>query len=433
MLKGSVAGRFLWQLGTRTVDDLGLMSLQNCAAMVLDDPVKCFCWLFDALCLGVGVGFNIEDEKIAGIEPIQYVKVTALHERPPYDDNPDRWNSPFRQLETLPSYDDDVFVVPDSRTGWIVLLRKLLECHFPVSERQSSFSFNTWYVREAGKPIKGFGGVASGHETLVDGLLQINRILNRNRGCRPSAIVLLDVANLIGHIVVSGNVRRSAQIAVGTADNKEYLTAKNWTTGNVPYWRSNSNNSVNVRSFNALPDSFWDGYDGSGEPYGMVNLNLCRTAGQVGWNPCQEGYDLYPGARPKTDPGVECVNPCSEQPLCNFETCCLAEVFLPNCETYEEFLEIVLFLYRICKHSLALPCHWNETEQIVHKNMRMGIGITGYLEASEEKKRWLPKAALEMDEFDDVYSAEHGWPRSIKLRTVKPRCVLVTIRLPINY
>ena len=30
-LKGSVAGRFLWQLGTNTVEKLGLASLQNCA------------------------------------------------------------------------------------------------------------------------------------------------------------------------------------------------------------------------------------------------------------------------------------------------------------------------------------------------------------------------------------------------------------------
>ena len=30
-LKGMVAGRFLWQLGTNTVGSLGLASLQNCA------------------------------------------------------------------------------------------------------------------------------------------------------------------------------------------------------------------------------------------------------------------------------------------------------------------------------------------------------------------------------------------------------------------
>jgi len=35
-LKGSVAGRFLWQLGTKTVSRLGLLSLQNCAFTTVD-------------------------------------------------------------------------------------------------------------------------------------------------------------------------------------------------------------------------------------------------------------------------------------------------------------------------------------------------------------------------------------------------------------
>jgi len=48
-LKGSVAGRFLWQLGTRTVDRLGLPSLQNCAMCVVDSPVRPFTWAFDML------------------------------------------------------------------------------------------------------------------------------------------------------------------------------------------------------------------------------------------------------------------------------------------------------------------------------------------------------------------------------------------------
>ena len=38
-LKGTVAGRFLWQLGTKTVDKLGLPSLQNCAFVVCDEPI----------------------------------------------------------------------------------------------------------------------------------------------------------------------------------------------------------------------------------------------------------------------------------------------------------------------------------------------------------------------------------------------------------
>ena len=53
-LKGSVAGRFWWQLGTKTVDELGLLSLQNCAFTLVNDPIRPFTWCMDALMLGSG-------------------------------------------------------------------------------------------------------------------------------------------------------------------------------------------------------------------------------------------------------------------------------------------------------------------------------------------------------------------------------------------
>lgn len=53
-LKWSVAGRFMWQLGTKTVDRLGLPSLQNCAACVVNEPIKPFTWAFEMLMLGSG-------------------------------------------------------------------------------------------------------------------------------------------------------------------------------------------------------------------------------------------------------------------------------------------------------------------------------------------------------------------------------------------
>jgi hypothetical protein len=59
-LKCSTAGRFLWQLGTSTVGNLGLLSLQNCAFTTVDDPIRPFTWAFDALMLGSGVGYNIQ-------------------------------------------------------------------------------------------------------------------------------------------------------------------------------------------------------------------------------------------------------------------------------------------------------------------------------------------------------------------------------------
>lgn len=102
------------------------------------------------------------------------------------------------------------------------------------------------------------------------------------------------------------------------------------------------------------------------------------------------------------------------------ETCCLAEIFLPNIESYEELVDVAKLLYRVNKHSLRLPCHHPETQAVVWKNMRMGIGVTGYLQASEEQRSWLAACYEELRQFDSEYSAQHGWPASIKLTTCKP-------------
>jgi ribonucleotide reductase alpha subunit len=52
--------------------------------------------------------------------------------------------------------------------------------------------------------------------------------------------------------------------------------------------------------------------------------------------------------------------------------------------------------------------------------MRMGIGVTGYLQATEEQKSWLPEVYEYLRTLDKDYSAKHGFNESIKLTTVKP-------------
>jgi hypothetical protein len=213
--------------------------------------------------------------------------------------------------------------------------------------------------------------------------------------------------NIIGAVVVAGNVRRSAQIAIGDCDDVEYLLAKRWDLGNIPSWRAMSNNSVVADNISDLHEFFWDGYEGKGEPYGLINLRLSRKIGR-------SGETQYP------DPDVQGYNPCAEQSLASFETCCLAEVFLPNITSKEELLDVVTLLYRINKHSLALPCHLPETEAIVHKNMRMGIGMTGILQASATQVSWLDEVYKKLRSYDEWYSQKHGFNKSIKLTTVKP-------------
>ena len=98
----------------------------------------------------------------------------------------------------------------------------------------------------------------------------------------------------------------------------------------------------------------------------------------------------------------------------------MAEVFLPNIESKEEFKAVVTLLYRVCKHSLLLPCHLKETEEVVHKNLRMGIGVTGYLTATEEQRSWCKEVYEYLRQYDKEYSEKIGVNTSIKITTVKP-------------
>ncbi len=200
----------------------------------------------------------------------------------------------------------------------------------------------------------------------------------------------------------------SALICLGDYDDIDYLNAKRWDLGNIPNWRCMSNNSVVCDNIDKLPEEFWNGYNGNGEPYGLINLELSRKIGRI-----KDG-DKFP------DPDVEGYNPCAEQSLANYETCCLSEIYLCNIQSYDELKDIATIVYRICKHSLLLGCHQKETEKIVHKNLRMGIGITGYLQSTQEQKSWLTDLYEYLREFDVEYSKKIGAPTSVKLTTVKP-------------
>lgn len=382
-LKMSLAGRFLWQLGTKTVKKFGLMSLQNCAAVAIDAPIYPFTWTMDSLMCGVGCGFNIQYRYVSKLPKVHAVEIKRVDEK---------------------GVD---FIVPDSREGWVKLLAKTLKAHF-YSGR--GFTYSCLLLRSKGAPIRGFGGVASGPDILCEGIEKINKLLNhRAQSTDPyvTPVDCLDIQNIIGMIVVAGNVRRSAELAIGDALDSQYLDAKRWDIKEIPNWRSNSNNSIACERIEDLPETFWEGYHGNGEPYGLINLGLSRSCGRL-------GETQYP------DPNVIAYNPCAEQSLANYETCCLAETFLPNIESYSELEKCLSYLYRICKHSLALPCHQSETENIVHQNMRMGIGMTGYLQTTDEQKNWLSPAYQFLRQYDVDYSAKHQMPQSIKLTTVKP-------------
>ena len=69
-LKCNFAGRMLWQLGTSTVDRFGANSLLNCWYTAIKKPED-FCFIFENLMLGGGVGFSVKREDVHELPKIK--------------------------------------------------------------------------------------------------------------------------------------------------------------------------------------------------------------------------------------------------------------------------------------------------------------------------------------------------------------------------
>lgn len=378
-LRCAVSGRALWQLGTPLVKQFSGTSLNNCFYTNIE-KIEDFEMLFDYLMLGGGVGFSVERSKIHELPKVKAVaSITA-----------ERTN-------------DADFIVPDSRQGWRELLHKVLESYF---KNGKSFTYSTILIREFGTPLKTFGGTASGSGALVDGVADICKVLDNRVGKKLRSIDVLDICNIIGRIVVSGSSRRSAQIAIGDPDDVLFLKAKNWGSGNIPAWRANSNNSIYADAYDEILPELWKGYDGTGEPYGLVNRKLARTYGRLG--------------EKSLDPSIEGFNPCAEIALADGESCNLATIFLPNVESLGQLLEISKLLYLIQKQITQLSYPYEKTTNIVRKNTRLGQSITGILQCDEKQISWLSQAYDFLKDFDAFYSKERGWNQSVRLTTVQP-------------
>ena len=383
-LKGSVAGRMLWQLGTDNNTRIGGDSLVNCWFVDVQCPED-FSWAIDRLMLGGGVGFSCNQ--------------------------PERLGMVRNATVTHSDVNDADFIVPDTREGWSELIERVVKTFVGGPEVKDSLTFATHLVRPYGEPIHGFGGTASGPDILIQGALQIADVMSGAAGRHLNSVEVLDILNIIGSIVVAGNVRRSAEIALGDVEDESYMMAKRWDLGNVPNYRAMSNNSVFVSNEQmerlALdPEAnIWSGYKGNGEPYGFFNLENSREFGRMG--------------EIRRDDSVVGVNPCAEIPLAHRESCNLCEIYLPRIDSLDELIEVSSLLYKVQKAIAAMPYIDHQSDVITSQNMRLGLGVTGVAQALD-KIDWLDEAYVELRKLDEEWSAERGWPESVRLTTVKP-------------
>ena len=462
-MSATPSGRNLWISGTdyqkRTGD-----SLNNCwfiairpqeygdshiVPTYIDKREKAvsmpFSFLFDQLMKGGGVGFSVVNSNIKQIPKVDNkidltvvinksskshdasIKVGAVDK--------DEWE------KQNPDHDDIIYYrLPDTREGWVLANARLIDMHFNNTnpDQKTKLVLDISDIRPYGAKIHGFGGTASGPMPLVEMFIDINNVINARVGKNLTAVDATDICNLIGKTVVAGNVRRSAELALGSNDDQDFIKMKQDKEKLYHHrWASNNSVAINSKFNNYGPIA--DGILHNGEP-GIVNLDLSRNYGRI-----VDGY------QPGIDDDVEGTNPCGEISLANGEPCNLFEVFPYTAEKQGWNLkEAFTLATRFAKRVTFSHYDWEVSRKIIQKNRRIGVSmsgiqdwllndlghrvVTGFEDAVDEQSGekiknpiYDPKGIEMVDSLykavitaDKAYSEELGVNPSIKHTTVKP-------------
>lgn len=154
-----------------------------------------------------------------------------------------------KYVEQLPVVADEFYetdttiVVADSKLGWAKSLKELI--HLLYSGQIPKW--DTSRVREAGAPLKTFGGRASGPEPLIQLFKFCVATFKKAAGRRLTTLECHDIVCKIAEIVVVGGVRRSALISLSDLSDDRMRTAKSgaWWEDNIQ--RALANNSFVAR------------------------------------------------------------------------------------------------------------------------------------------------------------------------------------------
>jgi adenosylcobalamin-dependent ribonucleoside-triphosphate reductase len=385
-LKWTPPGRGLWVMGTPLVNEQrNSAALQNCAfvstnEMTKQNPGKPFAFLMEASMLGVGVGFDDKgaDKGFEIFSPIQ------------------------GEIE---------YVIPDTREGWQESTVALINSY--LKPDQSKLNFDYSEIRPYGAPIATFGGTASGPEPLIKLHDHIRDLFTDRFGQLLTRKDIADIGNMIGVCVVSGNVRRSAELLIGRIDDQEFLNLKNPEVNpeRMANWGWMSNNSVEV-SVGTDFTPIVDGIARNGEP-GVIWMDTSRKYGRLADKPNNKDWRIAG------------YNPCAEQSLESFEMCTLVETYLNRHDSIEDYKRTLKFAYLYAKTVTLLPTHWEETNAIMQRNRRIGTSMSGVANFADNKglpvlRQWMDEGYQVVMEYDKKYSEWLGIRESIKTTTIKP-------------
>lgn len=377
-------GRGLWAGGTEHIFKIGNAALNNCGFVDVQTLSEDAAWVMDHLMLGVGVGFTTYSAEFMPIRPFSEVSPVYYH-------------------------------IPDTREGWIESVRLLIESYEKPWSPETRFDYCD--IRPKGSPIRGFGGTASGPGPLIELHVSLRQQLEAaSRGLISPPQLVTDTMNMIGKCVVAGNVRRSAEIALGLPQDETFLSLKDAEkypdrNGFPDGWGHLSNNSVVLRDnadFESLPDLV-PGIIRNGEP-GFINLQAIQKYGRIG--------------KEKRDDAVGC-NPCGEIPLESYELCNLCEVFPTRCSDNMEYHTALHLATMYATIISLLPSHDHRTNSVVTRNHRIGISLSGLADWKDQigipaLTRKLRDGYKTVEQANTQMARLVGIAPSVRLTTVKP-------------
>jgi ribonucleoside-triphosphate reductase len=376
-------GRGLWSMGTKALRKVGGACLNNCAFVSTEnlsnsnfsEPFK---FLMDMSMLGVGVG---ADTKGAG-------KVTIR----------------------VPEYDSTPYVVEDSREGWVNLIGRVIDSFAGIEMLPYEIDYSQ--IRPKGTPLKTFGGKCSGAEPLRSLVASLIELLDP-KDEKPyllSSTVIVDMFNLIGKCVVSGGIRRTAEIMLGDPGDKDFLSLKDDHEKLMSH-RWASNNSV---------------FAEVGMDYGLLS-EMISQGSDVGmfWRDTAQKFSRLKDQQDDKDLLVRGVNPCGEQSLESYELCCLVETFPGNHDSLEDYIKTLKFAYLYAKTVTLIPTHYKRTNAVMMRNRRIGCSQSGIVQAMTKfgRQQYLDmcdSGYQEIQRLDRIYSDWLCVPRSKKTTSVKP-------------
>ena len=369
----------------------------NCSYIKVDSP-RSFDEILYVLMNGTGVGFSVEQEYT-------------------------------NQLPAVPEelYDTDtVIVVSDSKLGWAKAFKELVSLlyggHIP--------KWDVSKVREAGAPLKTFGGRASGPAPLVDLFKFTINTFKSSLGRKLHPVECHDIVCKTAEIVVVGGVRRSALISLSNLNDREMRFAKHgeWYTHNVQ--RALANNSVNYKE---KPDvgtfmrEWLSLYDSKSGERGIYNgMSAKKTVEQLNerYKDGDGGYITRRVAR--EDFGT---NPCSEIILRSREFCNLSECVVRRDDTRESLKEKVrtaAILGTFQSTLTEFKYLSREWKKNCDEERLLGVSLTGIMDSplTNGSKKGLDVLLEELRnvayETNKEWAEKLGIPTSAAITCVKP-------------